>query len=1513
MQDKYRIKESTQRQSSANILQSQLPSRVIWQMNVPSEAQLLGITTNAESVLDEKFTSCTNLPELLSSSTPWKCITQCLLKDPSVLEIIRQNSDAEAASLITALPSYRDLLNRSKERIQCFLAEADEVELRQVLSLLSRCPFTESKANRPEVEAPDGDSLQLNTDAKIGKDIRRVVSGSNRSSESSCSAASSETIRANYTTLECDISPNDAKRAIHRAHSRTASVKHVNTLKDEHADPSEGPSRGSGSHALSQSFSDVDSLSSCAQRSGFAILNQAQLSSLASAMDARYSTLASRQQALRQLVHLPIIDVQACEAWKEAAQTEPREDIQETDEDEANMEATNNADHASQNEPVKYGGLKNRLAEALDDEDETLWSLALRYVSKGLSTTPQNIRESFVLLTVHIRNLFNKNIRNIPCVSDGINLATNPVNRMTRACHLMNQFHRDIPHYWVRYSEQFLNEILTRSLEVLSIGCSMGSQLDYVLQPVNPLCLLSLIDYKAEWFGIWMHSAYSRDPIINHLQKDPSLLLFCLQVLFNFTNEKNQDGSLAAVESKASSSSSNGKEYYSAAELNYALFVHSVSIICFILSHSRGRSLLNHIELAKIRPGHPCIMNGSVKQLVHAMLQYLLQEKIHIQPTCYGRNALSSLVKGLMDLACQPGTCIACFKSDSEIDSNDSPAHLLLTELRCFYEKTSSTDAQYHFTQTKKSVLEMQIQLMQCLASHREGLILLRGLQTKIGEWSISTVELFHEVINRSLAKYEVPEAGNSFLNDRISVDQLIALMQISMKLHNLSITPELDHLDKLCTQVLRLWKTMMPKSRDHKRGASAMELTHIQERAIRTIGLQLAETCRGVAYLSCAGLLHECAQDLADHLSNHSLSLDPRSAGIIFTQLCSTQDGIEALLSAGLVDKQFVEVWRRLSINGHADCDSASNVSTSSMKWSVDPIDRTLFKPFIALVKLTSSFCAFGQHFVTVDSRKAKDDSKTKTSTPTSSIVEFLRALVLPTSTQVFLDGDQAQIFGMRLLSCMMADLDCMLFIEKQLNLLDGLLHAQNENRSGTGAVILDALSVERNYLLVKCIVTGGPNERILPHRLICEHTLDPYPYPMLTSSWSPEDLTAFDTLDDRNSLRKACAVHPCTSWYQQMFQEDPRSFASFCWSPLCMSVCQTSASFMEAPNSVQTINRWQQICRDALFRSTFSAYSDFDDDHVITFMLRAVQCGKWLYETENPCLKELTTVEDQRAMETLLLAEEEVLGAQFAVRYGQRIGLLEHVGHWSELTNTHVHSLCLLLKRCRWSLENCTTSFQDTVVNSVASSLESCFSHGFDWFAATVFLISKGNLDSTWQFLSRFARDIRSVYLWPIRGRLLFGKRSANSSLTPFITNSCHFLNHIVALECPTLYNTFQMVQLCPSQIFMRWVNQCFWNYLNWCDIVDYIITCLLHPAGYQIYFTVSILRHLHKTIAKCKLERPTEQEQQPEQLIVFLQEEPIRGFHLKDHISYINALHDKYGQGLEPLLANLNPFGL
>lgn len=54
-----------------------------------------------------------------------------------------------------------------------------------------------------------------------------------------------------------------------------------------------------------------------------------------------------------------------------------------------------------------------------------------------------------------------------------------------------------------------------------------------------------------------------------------------------------------------------------------------------------------------------------------------------------------------------------------------------------------------------------------------------------------------------------------------------------------------------------------------------------------------------------------------------------------------------------------------------------------------------------------------------------------------------------------------------------------------------------------------------------------------------------------------------------------------------------------------------------------------------------------------------------------------------------------------------------------------------------------------------------------------------------------------------------------------------------------------------------------------------MDYVILCLIHPRPYcHVYFVLAALRHLRRAIRLATAQSPTNQQQQPQQLAVFLQ---------------------------------------
>ena len=104
----------------------------------------------------------------------------------------------------------------------------------------------------------------------------------------------------------------------------------------------------------------------------------------------------------------------------------------------------------------------------------------------------------------------------IPKVSDGIDTTLEENEKLLKAFRLMNEFQVQIPQYWVRYSEKFLDDILDATFSLLSINHSTSVS---PTTQMNPVHFLALVDPQANWFIKWMHGHYSRAPLLKALKR----------------------------------------------------------------------------------------------------------------------------------------------------------------------------------------------------------------------------------------------------------------------------------------------------------------------------------------------------------------------------------------------------------------------------------------------------------------------------------------------------------------------------------------------------------------------------------------------------------------------------------------------------------------------------------------------------------------------------------------------------------------------------------------------------------------------------------------------------------------------------------------------------------------------------------------------------------------------------------------------------------------------------------
>uniref|UniRef100_A0A3Q2DIE3 Protein broad-minded n=1 Tax=Cyprinodon variegatus TaxID=28743 RepID=A0A3Q2DIE3_CYPVA len=286
---------------------------------------------------------------------------------------------------------------------------------------------------------------------------------------------------------------------------------------------------------------------------------------------------------------------------------------------------------------------------------------------------------------------------------------------------------------------------------------------------------------------------------------------------------------------------------------------------------------------------------------------------------------------------------------------------------------------------------------------------------------------------------------------------------------------------------------------------------------------LNFAATPKGLLLLQQTGAIQECVSYMFSRFSKklQVSRCEKFGYGVMVTQVAATAPGVAALHSSGFVTSLVVELW--LALESGADDTRVAHPRPTPM----DPIDRSCLKSFLSLVNLLSSSLAvwelLGRQLL------ANKSEYTLRETPTSipDLIDRLVAVNSDVKIHSLFHYEQSHTFGLRLLSVLCCCLDSFLLLESQYNICSMLVQRQKENVTDQDTtegenmkvIIIDSLSVERNHILVRVNVVGGPSERRLPSRVL-EEGEDPYSWPMFIS-YPPPPCYILNLQDFQNNTK--------------------------------------------------------------------------------------------------------------------------------------------------------------------------------------------------------------------------------------------------------------------------------------------------------------------------------------------------------------------------------------------------------
>lgn len=1147
----------------------------------------------------------------------------------------------------------------------------------------------------------------------------------------------------------------------------------------------------------SYSFSDEESsFGSSLNQSSLMFMNQDKFHQIAENME-KSKTLSVRRQALKNLLQIPSMDIQGSEQW---------------------------------------GSLRAGLLDALLDPDDQLYSLSLSFCAKGFSSSSTNTREIYSTLVEHLMFQFNSIKTSLPKVQYGLDLQAPHVSRIILACRLIHDFQMRIPSYWVRQSPKFLDDILDCTLQLFSV-----KHRNNVSAHIAPVHILSLIDPKAGWFIKWMHGDYSRQPLLVSLSNKYRTIMdravrHCLCYVQSRPNTTNIDIDQLSQQLANEHIVDGVRTKYTCEELQYAYFVHSIIMVTKLLFYEHGR------EFFPVKLSEP-EDHVTISTFLMTMIS-LIHNSDNSSPA--GQTAKSQYDSVVLVVDLMRRQCI----SDQSLDvcmCQDDVIQKLLQPI---------TDwNQGHVPIISNTALLYVADIISMIAASSRGRHhILYGRHRNVFTHDGSSAA-------NKIAQFLCLALNDKLINQRAgfpSRSVIGAFMYTCRQLYSdcggLTVMSKLD----ICQVLSTSWKaayreadmaiTPTPSEPTDSSGGGGSgssidkesKYLLLWEDTLRDNLLNFTCTPRGVLLLQLTGAINECANYMyARYVKKLQVSkYEKYGYGFMLSQVAATSPGMVALNNTGFMEALISELWYMLEAG-------TDEISAAPKVWPLQPMDRHVHKPMISLMNILSSYPAIYELLAKKSLPCKKNYSLREVP---SNLVELLDRLVIvntPSKLESLFNYQQSHMFGLRLLSILVSSLDTCLLLESQYKFQEFLLQSQMENVSGDDKsqdIIIDMLSVERNYILVKSYLVGGPSEKTLPGR---SHDQSyPYPYPMFV----------------KLSLPREYSTPPCVS------NSAPDSELS---------------KFLTESKKTEHCQKWLDECK-IVFCSVLSTKPELATMKLIQELLERFLPVLLQNKTELTEFPKTPYRVNENVVKSVKLSAVTTLGVQYTIRYGTHLKLLSSSSS-DKLISLHkqIHHFLSQYQHKQTKIQSC---YNDG------------YYKGYDWFTATVFLLMGGSKEKTWALLYKIAPLLSSVFLWPARAHASSHIREdlSKCGISPIYYSTGHAVELVLQTELCEVFSAFKMSGYTPSQICQHWFCQCLWNYLDWLDICHYVSVCLLLGADYQIYVCVALLKHLQPLI----LHRTQNQD-----LIIFLKEEAITNFKLGDHLEYMQQLEIKYRKLILP----------
>ena len=256
------------------------------------------------------------------------------------------------------------------------------------------------------------------------------------------------------------------------------------------------------------------------------------------------------------------------------------------------------------------------LQAAVLDQNLNVSSVGRRVYSRLVSNiSPFATKEAFVSLLGSVTSVYADKTRAhlLPTAASGVLFKKKFHQNLVQAVKLISQVACDLPKYWTRYPEKYVDQMALAFVNFLNhsvvgggVGAGIGKSKSTQQAPLSPVQLLSLVDNRARWLKHWLHGNLGRSRFFRHLEalsgagrvgcgdcrEFPGNLARAVVAVLEHRPVEEWTLTRSSFRNSAK-----GKGSVSDTLINYGFFLHSVRVICSMLGYERGSRLIPNGEV----------------------------------------------------------------------------------------------------------------------------------------------------------------------------------------------------------------------------------------------------------------------------------------------------------------------------------------------------------------------------------------------------------------------------------------------------------------------------------------------------------------------------------------------------------------------------------------------------------------------------------------------------------------------------------------------------------------------------------------------------------------------------------------------------------------------------------------------------------------------------------------------------------------------------------------------------